>query len=104
MENTRVRVSVYEKTDGYEWLAVSEGEPRFALVDVSEKGLEQQVKRALLFYAKNKDEIERQVAIRQASYADWQASEQIPFSSFLQRDRKMASIDSTHKFVINGVS
>jgi hypothetical protein len=82
MQNTQLQVSYYVNADGSEWLAISDDHPRFALRDKSEIDLERQVQRALSFYAENRDEIERKVARRRASYADWQNSSQIVFSGF----------------------
>ena len=90
--------------DGSEWLAVSNDNPRFALRDKSEIDLERQVQRALFFYAKNINEIERKVARRRASYADWQNSSQIVFSGFSEKNQKFASLDFSNMTAINGGS
>lgn len=104
MQNTQLQVSYYVNADGSEWLAVSNDNPRFALRDKSEIDLERQVQRALFFYAKNINEIERKVARRRASYADWQNSSQIVFSGFSENNQKFASLDFSNMTAINGGS
>ena len=66
MQNTQLQVSYYVNADGSEWLAVSNDNLRFALRDKSEIDLERRLQRALFFYAKNINEIERKVARRRA--------------------------------------
>ena len=104
MQNTQLQVSYYVNADGSEWLAVSNDNPRFALRDKSEIDLERQVQRALFFYAKNINEIERKVARRRASYADWQNSSQIVFGGFSEKNQKFASLDFSNMTPINGGS
>ena len=104
MQNSQLQVSYYVNADGSEWLAVSNDNPRFALRDKSEIDLERQVQRALFFYAKNINEIERKVARRRASYADWQNSSQIVFSGFSEKNQKFASLDFSNMTTINGGS
>jgi hypothetical protein len=104
MQNTQLQVSYYVNADGSEWLAISDDHPRFALRDKSEIDLERQVQRALSFYAENRDEIERKVACRRASYADWQNSSQIVFSGFSEKNQKVASLDYLNMTATNGLS
>ena len=104
MQNTQLQVSYYVNADGSEWLAVSNDNPRFALRDKSEIDLERQVQRVLFFYAKNINEIERKVARRRASYADWQNSPQIVFSGFSEKNQKFASLDFSNMTATNGLS
>lgn len=104
MQNTQLQVSYYVNADGSEWLAVSNDNPRFALRDKSETDLERQVQRALFFYAKNINEIERKVARRRASYADWQNSSQIVFTGFSEKNQKFASFDFSNMTATNGLS
>ena len=104
MQNTQLQVSYYVNADGSEWLAVSNDNPRFALRDKSEIDLERQVQRALFFYAKNINEIERKVARRRAYYVDWQNSSQIVFSGFSEKNQKVASLDYLNMTATNGLS
>ena len=104
MQNTQLQVSYYVNADGSEWLAISDDHPRFALRDKSEIDLKRQVQRALSLYAENRDEIERKVARRRASYADCQNSSQIVFSGFSEKNQKVASLDYLNMTATNGLS
>jgi len=104
MQNTQLQVSYYVNADGSEWLAVSNDNPRFALRDKSEIDLERRVQRALFFYAKNINEIERKVARRRAFYADWQNSAQIFVSGLSEKNQTFASLDFSNMTATNCLS